>query len=1624
MGSKPVDGAQEGPAVTSQSDYPPHGAIFRHHAQLLGYTYFCQDAEVRQSLLAAHLGLIRKLGSIVATRDSSMGVLLLAQCMSLAEFMLRTVHDGDQSLALSARLRRDLGRVSDVPVAAAVTTSGDASTTGWGQRSRFLSVFEADENAGVPAMHERTGVARASSRSLCSERETWLAVLGAAAASSCKDSCHLFFCTWRLLGMLPPEPLSREHGNIEGSPARGLVPLSPNIEGLAQIRSCLLGLQGSSAEWGLLSSSFATALSTVRERLPSWFGVVPKDLAEAMTIDTAAQDETLAGQLCIHGLLEVFAVYARAAVATAAQQEGGMIVAQGATEDDTSPSRPLVDLSLGLLQLAEECFRYYERTIEAALTALHAVGAQPCRSDFVANESEGAGAGDDGSAGGVHAGEGGDANLAVAISLLVHCHTLSGSFGRLSLLGCDQDLVGGLHTELNRHKEETMLDMLPAWQVKACTQSTSRGSQNPSKLAPSFAAPDEFGPKIRTKARDAHLRRKWEVKVNGATWMTVASSNAFASRSGRKLHAAQGGCVLNSGSTDPDHTETSSSARSVDVVVASATKVCVSARSMLNSVLLSIITLTDALVSVGTATPSITRQGSSSRNEVAVTAAGEAWSAIAFRAAALWGELSTRPWCKWFAPLCGRAFDKLVMQPGRKGVTSFSSEVGSKRRKERNATELWKTVTGSWEVRGADALVRLALERGRGSPVCARAALEEGLDQMLVMLAMPHTAGNVVRFYGGMQRRADGSACPSGATVAQVIAATVPRCSSRTVRAGEAAAAEGIGSMEVEPIETPASDADLVARGEVSTLTLLLERNSEFSDCLAKALLVLRTALEVEANAYSSSETPNEQDRPLTNAVARAFNSWPKRMVEELVAGAVAPRPKDCPGTQDAVVVLSLAVGYPDSDGEQQNVLRKCLLHSLLATATWWVDRRDDHSFVWGGASLGNRGKFDAREGTGMGRAVDLGSLSLWLASKHGMFTELVVAVMGVIRGHVRTLEGRGSSADEVQVEEMAEETREDETAASLARCLAFMAIVLGPAAGTVGEEGDTDSEEDSSSSSELVEWIDDTGKIVRKPLTETDATSDEAAMEAAVPDAQQEPPLVCTFVSSHRQFVNQHWYHCYTCNLVNDKGCCRLCVRVCHSGHDVSYARLSCFFCDCGSNAAEGETPPPSLENSPASASSSGGGVLSSPSPAAAAAAAASGSGIVSGAEANAQEGVRTKCSCLKARTRRELDGLLTPAQTSDSRTTAGGLGSKADRTRGRSHTPRTSSLHRQAAGKGTCGWRSAQLAVPLTNAEAAATIKWRDSPVEMESMRAALFGSAGGGGIVQELHAAYSLLLTKFNAMCESRGGVGDNSGGDAGGCISSNMSGNVNAGAVGAAGVRAWDSLCNAMESAVTANQSSGVQPPVAAFLRYRPVLDQNSRIPTYPILAPARLLRNGSLDVRLPADGVRARQDRSAMALHGVVRRNLAATSCGKIAVAEAQKVLIIDPVAALALRYASAAAAGVSNGSGSVSGGRDSTATTPAGAQGSRSVSSALCGPADMPVDRSHLCVLSSMAVGFDVVGVTFNPANERHLVVWGLRQCCVVVLDSRGVALRRVQVRQQVARFCWYSARVRFSLGG
>jgi hypothetical protein len=65
--------------------------------------------------------------------------------------------------------------------------------------------------------------------------------------------------------------------------------------------------------------------------------------------------------------------------------------------------------------------------------------------------------------------------------------------------------------------------------------------------------------------------------------------------------------------------------------------------------------------------------------------------------------------------------------------------------------------------------------------------------------------------------------------------------------------------------------------------------------------------------------------------------------------------------------------------------------------------------------------------------------------------------------------------------------------------------------------------------------------------------------------ESEQDTEETCTYRQTGREYQMQHWYYCYTCDLVGSKGCCSVCVRRCHAGHQVAYSRKANFFCDCG---------------------------------------------------------------------------------------------------------------------------------------------------------------------------------------------------------------------------------------------------------------------------------------------------------------------------------------------------------------------------------------------------------------------------------------------------------------------------
>ena len=37
----------------------------------------------------------------------------------------------------------------------------------------------------------------------------------------------------------------------------------------------------------------------------------------------------------------------------------------------------------------------------------------------------------------------------------------------------------------------------------------------------------------------------------------------------------------------------------------------------------------------------------------------------------------------------------------------------------------------------------------------------------------------------------------------------------------------------------------------------------------------------------------------------------------------------------------------------------------------------------------------------------------------------------------------------------------------------------------------------------------------------------------------------LCTFTQTQKEFMNQHWYHCHTCKMVDGVGVCTVCAKV-----------------------------------------------------------------------------------------------------------------------------------------------------------------------------------------------------------------------------------------------------------------------------------------------------------------------------------------------------------------------------------------------------------------------------------------------------------------------------------------------
>jgi len=65
----------------------------------------------------------------------------------------------------------------------------------------------------------------------------------------------------------------------------------------------------------------------------------------------------------------------------------------------------------------------------------------------------------------------------------------------------------------------------------------------------------------------------------------------------------------------------------------------------------------------------------------------------------------------------------------------------------------------------------------------------------------------------------------------------------------------------------------------------------------------------------------------------------------------------------------------------------------------------------------------------------------------------------------------------------------------------------------------------------------------------------------------KEEPPksnAACSYFRTRRKNDPQPVYYCFTCGMTESKVCCSACIKVCHKGHKVAFAKIASIHCVC----------------------------------------------------------------------------------------------------------------------------------------------------------------------------------------------------------------------------------------------------------------------------------------------------------------------------------------------------------------------------------------------------------------------------------------------------------------------------
>jgi E3 ubiquitin-protein ligase UBR4 len=130
-----------------------------------------------------------------------------------------------------------------------------------------------------------------------------------------------------------------------------------------------------------------------------------------------------------------------------------------------------------------------------------------------------------------------------------------------------------------------------------------------------------------------------------------------------------------------------------------------------------------------------------------------------------------------------------------------------------------------------------------------------------------------------------------------------------------------------------------------------------------------------------------------------------------------------------------------------------------------------------------------------------------------------------------------------------------------------------------------------------------------------------------------------------------------------------------------------------------------------------------------------------------------------------------------------------------------------------------------------------------------------------------------------------------------------------------------------------------------------------------LVPIRAARAGTFNLKMSLDSTTDRVKRTTLARHGIIRSAVVADSRGRLIIAEPSSLVFCSVLPVVNTRF--------------------------------------IDDPVNNQIGRSQMTVIASHALSFNVIGMRISKESERHVIVWGTSEACVIMLKRNWSGVER-----------------------